>query len=39
LTDRMSVNGYIVKPVNFGKFTKAVSDLGLYWMLFNQPPK
>jgi two-component system response regulator len=32
------VNSYIVKPLNFTAFADAVSSLGLYWLLQNQPP-
>jgi CheY-like chemotaxis protein len=35
---RLGANSYIVKPVNFDRFTEAVHDLGLYWMLLNQSP-
>jgi two-component system, response regulator len=35
---RLGVNSYIVKPVNFDSFIKAVSELGLYWVLHNQCP-
>ena len=35
---RLGVNSYIVKPVDFNQFTKAVSELGLYWVLLNESP-
>lgn len=36
---KLGVNSYVVKPVGFDDFVKAVSDLGLYWMLLNEPPQ
>lgn len=36
---RLGVNSYIVKPVGFENFVKAVSDVGVYWLMVNQPPK
>lgn len=35
---RLGVNSYIVKPVDFDQFTETVRQLGLYWLLLNQPP-
>ena len=32
-------NGYVVKPVEFDLFHKVVSELGLFWMIVNQPPQ
>jgi CheY-like chemotaxis protein len=35
---QLGVNSYIVKPVNYERFTEAVRNLGAYWQLLNQPP-
>lgn len=35
---RLGVNSYIVKPVDFTQFVEVVRQLGLYWLLLNQPP-
>jgi two-component system response regulator len=34
----LGVNSYVVKPVDFEAFAKAISDLGLFWLVINQPP-
>lgn len=36
---KLGVNAYIVKPVDFDKFLEAVAQLGLFWLVLNQPPK
>ena len=33
----LGVNSFVVKPVDFNAFAKAVSELGMYWVLINQP--
>ncbi|MEE3716333.1 response regulator [Tumidithrix elongata RA019] len=33
----LGANSYVRKPVEFDRFTEAVSQLGLYWALINQP--
>lgn len=35
----LGVNSYVVKPVAFEKFFDTISEIGLYWMTLNQPPK
>lgn len=36
---KLGVNAYIVKPVELNKFIKAISEVGLFWLVLNQPPK
>jgi len=35
----LGANSYIVKPVDFDAFFKAMSNTGLYWLLVNEAPK
>jgi len=35
---RLGVNGYIQKPVDFDGFRNVVKQLGLYWLVVNEPP-
>ena len=34
----LGTNSYIVKPVSLDQFVAAVQNMGMYWMLLNQPP-
>jgi two-component system, response regulator len=34
----LGTNSYIRKPVDFDEFVEAISHLGLYWLVLNEPP-
>jgi len=34
----LGANSYIRKPVDFIQFTQAIGQLGLYWLVWNEPP-
>lgn len=35
---KLGTTSYLVKPVDFGDFTQAVTKLGMYWLLLNRSP-
>jgi CheY-like chemotaxis protein len=35
---KLSVNAYVVKPVNFHEFINAVKEVGIFWAIINEPP-
>jgi CheY-like chemotaxis protein len=34
----LGVNAYVVKPVEFREFVRAIADLGVFWAVLNEPP-
>lgn len=34
----LGVNAFVVKPVDFTEFFKAIQDLGMFWAILNEPP-
>ena len=35
---KLGVNAYVQKPVEFDSFRQAVKQLGLFWLVVNEPP-
>ncbi len=35
---KFGANSYVRKPINFNDFVEAVRNIGLYWLLINEPP-
>jgi CheY-like chemotaxis protein len=35
---QLGVNAFVVKPVGFQEFFRAIQDLGVFWALLNEPP-
>lgn len=38
LSYELGVNAYVVKPVEFGGFVEAVKQVGIFWVMLNEPP-
>ncbi|HKP51333.1 MAG TPA: response regulator [Chloroflexia bacterium] len=34
----LGVNAYVVKPINFQEFIRAVREIGLFWAIINEAP-
>ena len=34
----LHVNSFVRKPVDFNQFAAAVAQVGLYWLVLNEPP-
>ncbi|MBC2594672.1 response regulator [Ruficoccus amylovorans] len=35
---QLGVNSFVCKPINFAEFSESIRQLGLYWLLVNEPP-
>lgn len=35
---KLGVNAYVQKPIDFDQFRDVVKELGLFWLVINQPP-
>jgi CheY-like chemotaxis protein len=35
---QLGVNAYVVKPVSFQEFVRAIKGLGVFWAIINEPP-
>jgi two-component system response regulator len=34
----LRANSYIRKPVDFARFVESVREIGMYWLVLNEPP-